>query len=271
MKTLVIAGLLIGVSWFVQAAGQPQTVSRTFPIDSAVYSGQFTNIVAVTTAVPYRRFDGIDSAADLGVTGTSLTVACRVAGPAAVEAQVDGDAWTDITPSALNVATNMPVFSDLPDGPHTVTIRAKQSVFFYLDGSTAGCFTVTGKTPGVAPPAAVAGKQYILNATAPDPLGRPGILDHVRLEGGYGPGQIRFYDLLQPMMQALGSAKGYLQYNFGTQFRFRATIRELAIWTYLDGSKFALLVDGAIRAPVPTPARNRWGWLTLATDLDPSA
>lgn len=266
----VICGILLAVRIACAVESQP-AANRTFPLAAAGFSGQFTRITGNAAGKPVilLMFTGIDSTADLLVTGTSLTAACYVTGNDAVEVQIDGGAWTSLSPVALNAPVTMPIFSGLPDTAHHVTLRAKLQVYFYLNDTTPECFTVRGAHPTISVPAEVQGTQFILGATAPDVFGRVGILPNLRLEAGYAARQLRGYDMLQPGPQVMGATNGYINYTFGAMLRFTARVRELAIWTYLDGSKYALVVNGKLQPPVSAPVLHRWGWLTLSTSLDP--
>jgi lysophospholipase L1-like esterase len=269
-STLPVAVCCLGLMLpsAVRSADEAPNRPRTFPANAAVYSGHFAR-VGVTEKTPYFQFLGADSTVELSATGTSLSVACLVASPASVEAQVDGGKWTDITPAPINARTTARVFAGLPDAPHVVTLRCKKSAHFVLDAGE-NCFSVTGKAPAVDRPEAGRGNHYLLALTKPDAVGRPGILEHVRAESGYGPDQIAGHDALRPLPQKMSAQDGCVSCAMGALFRFRASIHELAIWTYLDGSKYALAVDGKTRPVVQAPAEQRWGWLTLAADLEES-
>lgn len=268
----LVVGLSLFLASFAQAADVPQGTVCGFPADAAVYSGQFSAINGTTGGKKFtlRRFTGIDSTAELVVTGTALTIACYAYARDTVEAQVDGGAWTDITPLTYQIPTATTVFAGLPDAPHAVSIRARKSVLFSLDCTTADCFMVRGEKPAIVQPLAALGSQYIVSAATPDALGRPGILNNLRVEAGYGLRQLRGYDALQPQPQRVGATDGDVLYTYGALFRFRASIRELALWTYLDGSKYALVVDGVLQPAVSSPVLYRWGWLTLSTTLQPA-
>src|SRR4051812_30835864 len=95
---ITIIGSPVFLSSFGQVADAAPKSPCPFPVGSAVYSGEFTDLAGSTPQTLFRRFTGIDSTADLVVTGTSLTVACVTYAPAVAEARVDGGAWVDITP-----------------------------------------------------------------------------------------------------------------------------------------------------------------------------
>ena len=202
------------------AAGAADSSARAFPASAAAYSGQFRK-VGTPGGPAYFQFIGADCTVDLVATGTSLSVACQAASPAAAEAQVDGGAWTDITPATVNAPATAhglcrparcpprrrPPLQAGEGGPLP---HGRGRRLLHRPGQSAGGRQARRCPRYAVPPGCRGGRR----------VGRPGILDHVRCESGYGPAPIAGYDVLQPVPQKMGAGGGYVALPIGAQFRF---------------------------------------------------
>lgn len=252
----------------------PPVPPTPFPYTAATWSGQFTDATGVFV---YREFMAPDTECEIMVTGTGLSLDCYIAGSSGtsyLEYSIDGGTtWTDFTPVGsgfFNVETTIPVYSGLSDTTRTVQIRIKVAACFYLRRDGAGCFLVSGSAPAASSPSGFSGPQYIPHNTAADSIGRAGIAANSRLESGFAAVTTpNSYDAIQPatLFTAVGSGTG----GVGAQLRFRATVTDLFLFTYADGSVWQLWIDGVAQPTVTAPATNHCGWVHLASGLDAAA
>lgn len=237
-----------------------------FDYTAAAYSGAFHDVRP--GGFPAFGFSGRHSRIDMLVTGTAFALDCRT-----FDANdnllysIDGGAWTAFSTPESNVPATVTIYTGQTDVQRHVAIETIQFPLGFLWNVTA-CFHVTGAAPACVP--YETNRHYMPCDTATDFLGRPGILNHARLETGFivDDTTLDGYTVLHPGIILNGSDDSASGLAYGSQFRFAATIGTLEIWCRHDGQKWALAIDKVIGLSVQTPALDKWDWFTLATGLD---
>lgn len=188
---------------------------------------------------------GVDSRIDVVLTGT----ACTINAFGVWKVSIDGGAESNIGDNSGHVV-NSSIFSALSDTAHTVSMRAANDVFIDQDSTdTTHCsFSLTGAAPAISA-AFGFGTQRILSGNA-----------YITKDVGY----------------ISVSQNGYPCYvtpaYAGPSLRFYATCSVIKLWTYGNGQKFRLLIDGVDQATVVAAGSGgQWGWLSIASGLDNAA
>jgi hypothetical protein len=250
-------------------------VTVSFNQDQVYHTARFTD---GTGSFDYRQFMTMASRWHGRTTG-QRTLTVRVFQPLAgvyAQYQVDGGAWQDVVPAAINAQTTATLNLG-SSAPHTVVLRAAGGPGLFYLIRAADTFLGTGPAPTLVADPAQTGTQYFPGETNPvGPYSSPGIASHQRLEsdmavaanGSFGG------NLIQIGTVGQGETGGEWANQVGGGLdRVAGKPVEIDLLVLCDGiSSFVCWTDSGTPVLVTTPDRGGdWDWLMVKTGGDTGA
>lgn len=223
-------------------------IGTSFSVTSGLVIGQ------TSTGTLSGRTDQVvntDTYVILEFTGTDLTISSFQ--NAAINWSLDGGAtFTSVSPASTGKFSRWAPagLQGLSDAAHTVILRGGQ---WWLDLSHS--FTVYGSSPAVAIPAAYNGTWHGCGANPSYmTVDRAG----TRFTGGTSTGQVYW----TPVSTRTG---------WGHALRFRAKVKEIKVFAYMNNNKYALSVDGGTIGTAVVMGSNSWFGFAAFSGLDDTA
>jgi lysophospholipase L1-like esterase len=243
-------------------AGGSQTLPNNFAETNpaVIESGDFRSVQLGSQQRPFRRAESFGCQLDFAIKGTDCTLNMLEAQPGSLEVSVDGAAYKTMDPPAINQFTTLTLFSGLADTPHTVSLKATNTVDvaqFVVD--SVNMVAVKGSAPAILSMADVDGQDW---GRQQYPLGSANVTPYIVPEAGTFVHQNNDDGTPTNGLFATTYADG--------SFILKAKCRSVRAFIYETGGKWQATVDG-VNQPVVTLANTgTYNWETLASGLDPN-
>ncbi len=222
-------------------------------------SGYFDSLNSVGDARTKRRFAAEGDQLDFVVKGTDCTLNYLTVSDQTLQVSIDGAAYKTMGVNTTNTWSTLSLFTGLADKAHTVSLKVAPGKSTDVAVDLNNMVTVKGAAPALA------------NISTVDPVNW-GNQYPVLPQGNASPYILAEAGTLTPKTNLNNYPTGLLisqTYADGSLI-FRANCSEVRAWMFLDGAKWQATVDGVNQPVVTLPITLTYGWVTLASNLNPN-